>query len=221
MRDSIRILIAEDHQLVRKGLCALLEAKSVYDVVGEATNGVEAVELYGTLQPDVVLMDLLMPRMGGIEAIKQIRQQDPEARILVLTSFTDDKLVIEALQVGACGYLLKDSAPDELLRAIESVHAGYNAINPAVTEALLRQLNAPPGPQAEPDPLTGRELEVLVLVAKGFSNQDIGGRLKISSRTVGTHISNMLEKLALENRTQLALHALRQGLAQLEPGEDS
>lgn len=211
----IRILIVDDHAIVREGLRAMLEAKLGFEVVGEAAAGEEAVELNKTLSPDVILMDLVMPGMGGIAAIREIKRQTPAARILVLSSFSDDMQIVESLRAGAQGYMLKASMPADLIDAIRAVYTGQAAINPSVASKLIRslsQVNAEPEPQ---DLLTEREIEILKLVAEGLSNQDIGERGQISERTVGTHISNMLTKLNLENRTQLALFALRHGLASL------
>jgi NarL family two-component system response regulator LiaR len=214
--DSIRILIADDHDLVRKGLTSLMTAKPGMEVVGEAADGVEAVHLARSLRPDVILLDLVMPRKGGIEAIKEIKQENPNARILVVTSFAEDERVFPAIKAGALGYLLKDSSPQELLRAIRDVYQGKSSLHPTIAFKVIRELNRPPEdlPPTE-QPLTEREVEVLKLVAQGLSNREIGMELVISERTVGNHISNILDKLHLANRTQAALYALREGLASL------
>jgi NarL family two-component system response regulator LiaR len=212
---KIRILIADDHAVVRKGLLALIQTEEGMEIIGEAADGAEAVELAETLSPDVILLDLVMPRMDGIEAIGKIRQNDPEARILVLTSFSEDEKVLTAIEVGAMGCLLKDATPDELLRAIRDVHQGRSALNPEIAQKLIRRMRKtePPKPVEE---LTARETEVLRCIARGLSNRDIGDKLFISEPTVRTHVSNILMKLELPNRTQAALFAVREGLVTLE-----
>jgi NarL family two-component system response regulator LiaR len=212
---KIRILIADDHAVVRKGLLALIQTEEGMEIIGEAADGAEAVELAETLSPDVILLDLVMPRMDGIEAIGKIRQNDPEARILVLTSFSEDEKVLTAIEVGAMGCLLKDATPDELLRAIRDVHQGRSALNPEIAQKLIRGMRKtePPKPVEE---LTARETEVLRCIARGLSNRDIGDKLFISEPTVRTHVSNILMKLELPNRTQAALFAVREGLVTLE-----
>jgi NarL family two-component system response regulator LiaR len=185
--------------------------------VGEAEDGVEAVLKAHSLQPDVILMDLVMPRKDGIEAIREIKGENPRARILVLTSFAEDEKVFPAIRAGALGYLLKDSSPQELVRAIRDVHRGESSLHPTIARKLVRELRQQP-PELPPTekPLTERELEVLCLVARGLSNQQVGTKLDISERTVGTHVSNILSKLHLANRTQVALYALQEGL--VDPG---
>lgn len=216
MAELIRVLVADDHFVVRQGLVALLVPRNGMEVVGEAANGREAVELAEALQPDVILMDLIMPEMDGTAAIARIKAQNPAARILVLTSFAEDDKVFPAIKTGALGYLLKDSTPAELLQAIRSVHRGEASLHPTIARKLIRELSAPP-PGLPPaiEPLTEREVDVLRLVAQGLSNDDIATRLVVSERTVRTHVSHILEKLHLANRTQAALYALRQGLARL------
>jgi NarL family two-component system response regulator LiaR len=213
MTETIRILIADDHAIVREGLRALISTKPDMELVGEAADGVEAVLKARSLQPDVILLDLVMPRKDGIEAIGEIKQENPEARILVLTSFAEDEKVFPAIQAGALGYLLKDSSPQELLKAIREVYRGESSLHPTIARKLIRELHRPPGslPPTE-EPLTEREVEVLSLVARGLSNQEIADRLVVSERTVRTHVSNILGKLHLANRTQAALYAVREGL---------
>lgn len=215
MSDSIRILVADDHVVVRQGLRAFISTEPGLEVVGEGKDGVEAVELAATLHPDVILLDLLMPRMGGIEAIEAIKRNDPEARILVITSFDDDERVFPAIKAGALGYLLKDSSPQELIHAIYNVYHGEVTLHPTIALKVIRELREPPDLPPTDDPLTEREVDVLKLVAQGLSNQEIAESLVISERTVGTHVSNILNKLHLANRTQAALYALREGLADL------
>jgi NarL family two-component system response regulator LiaR len=213
MTETIRILIADDHAIVREGLRWLIDTEPGMELVGEAADGVEAVLKTRSLQPDVILLDLVMPRKDGIEAIGEIKGENPEARILVLTSFAEDDKVFPAIQAGALGYLLKDSSPQELLKAIREVYRGESSLHPTIARKLIRELHRPLGslPPTE-EPLTEREMEVLSLVARGLSNQEIADRLVVSERTVRTHISNILGKLHLANRTQAALYAVREGL---------
>jgi NarL family two-component system response regulator LiaR len=213
------VLIVDDHELVRQGFRALLAVKPGVEVVGEAADGFEAVELARSLRPDVILMDLVMPRKGGIEAARDITAEDPEARILVITSFDEDERVYQAIKAGALGYLLKDSSPDELMRAIIDVRHGRLSLHPNIAGALIHELNQPREMPLTSDPLTAREVDILILVAKGWSNQEIADHLVISERTVGAHVSNILGKLHLANRTQAALYALRTGLTDLTPEE--
>jgi two-component system, NarL family, response regulator LiaR len=215
--EAIRVLIADDHHVVRGGLRALLDTEEDIEVVGEASDGIEAVLKTRSLQPDVVLLDLVMPRKNGIEAIQDIKHEDPDARILVLTSFSDDEKVFAAIKAGALGYLLKDSSTQELIQAIRDVYRGESSLHPAIARKLIRELNRPVTnlPKTD-DPLTEREVEVLVFVARGYSNQEIADALIISERTVRTHVSNILSKLHLANRTQAALYALKEGLATLD-----
>jgi NarL family two-component system response regulator LiaR len=216
MSEQVRVLIADDHAIVRKGIRALLTTETDIVVVGEAENGREAVAEVERLSPDIVLMDLVMPEMDGIEAIRQIKSRQSEVRILVLTSFAADDKVFPAIKAGALGYLLKDSSPEELVRAIHQVYRGESSLHPMIARKLLQELSRPADQPPCPEPLTERELEVLQLVAQGRSNQDIADYLVISEATVRTHVSNILGKLHLASRTQAALYALRQGLASLE-----
>jgi NarL family two-component system response regulator LiaR len=213
--EMIRILVADDHAVVRKGLLALIQTEEGMEVVGEAAHGAEAVELAAALHPDVILLDLVMPRMDGIEAIRGIRQNDPEARILVLTSFSEDEKVLTAIEVGAMGCLLKDATPEELLRAIRDVHQGRSALNPRIATKLIQRMQKTE-PRKPIEELTSRESEVLRCIALGLSNKEIGDKLFISEPTVRTHVSNILMKLGLPNRTQAALFAVREGLVTLE-----
>jgi len=214
MAKPIRILIADDHTLVRAGLRALLDSEPGMEVVGEAADGIDAVERAGALTPDVILLDLVMPRKDGIEAITEICQANPNARILVLTSYTDDDKVFPAIKAGALGYLLKDSEPHELLQAIRSVYAGEPSLAPTIARKLMRELQQPPNLPPAEQPLSEREVQVLRLVAQGLSNKEIADRLVVSERTVRAHVSNILNKLHLANRTQAALYAIREGLSQ-------
>jgi two-component system, NarL family, response regulator LiaR len=216
MNQPIRVLIVDDHAIVRKGIRALLATEHDIEVIGEAGDGSEAVGQVQAFCPDVILMDLMMPKMDGIEAIGQITAQQPGVRILVLTSFAADDKVFPAIKAGALGYLLKDSGPQELVRAIHQVWRGEPALEPSIALKVLTELSHPPKKPPTPDPLTGRELDVLRLVAEGRSNREIAELLVITEMTVRTHMSNILSKLHLASRTQAALYALREGLASLE-----
>lgn len=216
---AIRILIADDHAVVREGLKALIDTEAGLEVVGEAADGEEAAFKARLLKPDVILMDLVMPRKDGIEATREIKQDDPEARILVLTSFAEDQRIMSAIKAGALGYLLKDSSPQELLRAIRDVYRGESSLHPAVAHKLIEEVRGP-AEASGVELLTEREIEVLRLVAQGLSNRQIAKKLFISERTVRTHVSNILRKLHLESRTQAALYALREGLASTEEAEE-
>ena len=213
MTDSIRVLVVDDHAVVREGLRALVDVEPGMEWVGEAADGVEAVQRARSLRPDVILMDLVMPRMGGIEAISEIKREDPDARILVLTSFDEDDKVFPAIKGGALGYLLKESSARDLLQAIRDVWRGEPTMHPSIARKLMRELQRPPALPLAEEPLTLREVEILRLVARGLSNQEIADELVLSERTVRTHVSNILSKLHLANRTQAALYALREGLA--------
>lgn len=218
---DIRVLVADDHAIVREGLRWLITTEPGMELVGEAADGDEAVQKARALQPDVILLDLVMPQADGVEAIGKIRHENPDARILVLTSFADDEKVFAAIRAGALGYLLKDSLPKDLLQAIRDVHRGELVMQPAIAHKLMRELQrsarlSPEAPLTQ-EPLTEREVEVLSLVARGLSNQEIAKGLEISERTVRTHVSNILDKLHLTNRTQAALYALREGLTR--PGK--
>jgi len=211
----IRILIVDDHAIVREGMRALIEGKDDMTLIGEAANGEEAVSQARTLKPDVTLMDLVMPHKNGIQAIQEIRRENPAARILVLTSFAEDDQILAAIKAGALGYLLKDSSPKELIEAIRCVHRGESSLHPVVARKLILGLGKEQRPEPQESELTDRELEVLKLVATGLSNQQIAEKLCIGEGTVRFHISNILSKLHLENRTQAALYALREGLVSL------
>ncbi len=215
----IRVAVVDDQELVRSGFVVLLRASPGIEVVGEAGDGVEAVELARRTSPDVVLMDVRMPRMDGLEATRAILA-DPSAattRVLVLTTFDDDELVLEALRSGASGFLLKDTRPTQLLEAIEVVAAGEGLLHPRVTRRLIERFAALPAERspraAQDDGLTGREREVLVEVARGLSNQEIGERLHLGYGTVKTHVSHLLTKLDCRDRAQLVMHAYESGLA--------
>jgi NarL family two-component system response regulator LiaR len=214
--ETIRILIADDHAIVRRGLRTLIASEPGMEVVGEAGDGAEAVQKARALLPDVILMDTVMPRQSGLEAIQEIKADDARARILVLTSFAEDEQIFPAVKAGALGYLLKDSSPDQLLEAIYDVYRGEPSLHPAIALKLMRELNRPSDLPPTEDPLTEREVEVLRLVARGMTNQEIAETLTISDRTVANHVGNILGKLHLANRTQAALYALRERLVGLD-----
>jgi len=213
MTDPIRILIVDDHEIVRKGIRALLATKRDILVAGEAKDGAEAIVQAHTLQPDVILMDLMMPKMNGIQATREITASMPAARILILTSFAADEQVFPAIKAGALGYLLKDSGTQELIQAIRQVYRGEPSLDPAIARKVLFELSTPPQKPLTADPLTARELEILRLVAQGKSNKEISGQLVIAEETVHTHVSNVLNKLHVASRTQAALYALKEGIA--------
>jgi two-component system, NarL family, response regulator LiaR len=208
----IRILIVDDHAVVRQGLRMFLGLDPELEIIGEAMDGKQAIETAHRLQPDVVLMDLLMPIMDGVTAIGIIRRELPDTEVIALTSVLEDQAVIGAIRAGAIGYLLKDTESDELIRAIKAAANGQVQLSPKAAARLLREVRAPESPEA----LTEREVEVLRLLAKGFSNKEIAQDLVIGEKTVKTHVSNILSKLNLTSRTQAALHAARIGLVELE-----
>lgn len=213
---AIRLLIVDDHLLVRRGIRALLAEVPDMQVVGEACNGREGVERADELRPDVILMDLMMPEMDGIQAIREITSRWREARILALTSFSGDDKVFPALKAGAVGYLLKDTDSSELVRAIRRVCRGEASLHPAIARKVLLEFHDRPAAAPELEPLTDRETEVLHLVAKGMGNKDIAANLCVSPATVRTHVSNILAKLHMANRVQATLYALRKGISRLE-----
>jgi DNA-binding NarL/FixJ family response regulator len=220
MSEVIRVYIADDHPIVRRGIKQLLGTEGNIEVVGEATNGREAIADMDKLKPDIVLMDLVMPVMDGIEAIRQIKAGHPSIQILVLTSFATDDKVFPAIKAGALGYLIKDTGPDELVRAIRQVHQGQPTLHPSIAQKLLKELTLTSEQPPSPDPLTEREVEVVKLIARGLSNYEIAETLVVSVATVYTHVSRILDKLHLASRTQAALYALREGLASLYEEED-
>ena len=209
---SVRVLVVDDHAIVRRGIRALLSEAGGFEVVGEADNGQAAVLRAQETEPDVILMDLLMPVMDGIEATRLIIDQQPNVRILVLTSFSADNKVFPAIKAGAAGYLLKDTSPDELVTAIRQVHRGEVSLHPTIARRLLSEIARPAELQPAPETLTDREMTVLRLIAQGLSNQEIADRIVVSEATVRAHVSHVLGKLHLANRTQAALYAVREGL---------
>jgi DNA-binding NarL/FixJ family response regulator len=216
MPETIRILIVDDHPVVRAGLHAFLTLNSGIEVVGEAVDGPEAIAKAHELQPDIVLIDMVMPGEGGLAAIKAIRRENTGIRILVLSSFGEDERVFPAIKAGALGYMLKDSSPQELLTAIRQVYKGQSCLDSTIARELMHELAAVSDATHSARPLTDRELEILGHVARGLSNQEIAVTLSISERTVRTHVSNILDKLHVSNRTQATLYALRERLTNLE-----
>jgi two-component system NarL family response regulator len=204
----IRILVVDDHHIVRQGLVALLSTVPDFEVVAEAGDGTEAVDLHRKLRPDITIMDLRLPRMSGVDAIIAIRAESSQARFIVLTTFDGDEDIYRALQAGAKGYLLKGMNADELTDAIRSVHSGRTRIPSVIAERLAERVSG--------TELTTREIEVLRLIVQGFSNKEIGNQLHISEATVKTHINNLLSKLGVSDRTQAATTALQRGLVHLE-----
>lgn len=214
---TIQVLLTDDHAIVRKGVRALLATERDIRVIGEACDGLEAVRQAKALSPDIVLMDLVMPNLDGIEATRQITASLPRTRVLVLTSFAADEKVFPAIKAGALGYLLKDSGPEELIQAIRNVYRGQSSLEPSIARKVLLELSNPPTKQSlTGELLTERELEVLRLVAKGCCNKEIAARLSVSELTVRTHVSKILSKLHLASRTQAALYALQKGITSLE-----
>ncbi len=205
---TIRILLVDDHSVVRQGLRMFLSLDPELEVVGEAADGAEALQRVRELQPDVVLMDLLMPVMDGVTAIGAIRREHPDVEVIALTSVLEDALVIGAVRAGAIGYLLKDTHADELCRAIKAAAAGQVQLSPQAAARLMREVRAPESPEA----LTERETDVLRLLAQGRANKEIAALLQIGEKTVKTHVSNILAKLNVQSRTQAALYAVRIGL---------
>ena len=210
--ETIAVLIVDDHEVVRRGLRSFLESQGDIEVVGEAADGAEAIEKVQDLLPDVVLMDLVMPGMDGIDAIRKVSQICPSSRVLVLTSFSEDDKVFPAIKAGANGYLLKDVAVEDLARAIRSVAGGEFLLHPEVAGKVLDEFREKPKEITPLSDLTPREIEVLGLIAKGYSNKEIANSLLIAIRTVKAHVSNILSKLHAMDRTQAALYAVRQGL---------
>ncbi|MFP5225079.1 MAG: response regulator [Actinomycetota bacterium] len=218
-QDAIRILVADDHELFRSGLAMMLSSEDGIEVVGEAGDGAEAVRLAVEHVPDVILMDVRMPKRSGIEATQQIREEVPSARILMLTVSDEEADLYDAVKSGATGYLLKDASIDEVLDAIKSVQAGQSTISPSMASKLMAEFSAITKKQtqkSQPGPkVTDREMEVLQLVAKGMSNREIAKALFISENTVKNHIRNILEKLQLHSRMQAVYYAVREGLIEI------
>lgn len=208
----IKVLIADDHHVVRRGLLFFLKTQKDINVIGEATNGREAVEMTAQLRPDIVLMDLVMPEMDGIQATKRIKEQFPKTEVLMLTSFSDRDHVIPAIEAGAAGYQLKDIEPDDLVESIRKIMRGENTLHPQATSQLMKGREPRVVPPHELYPLTPREQDVLSELTKGKSNREIASSLFVTEKTVKTHISNIFSKLHVQDRTQAALYAVKHGL---------
>ncbi|HZB85721.1 MAG TPA: response regulator transcription factor [Gaiellaceae bacterium] len=215
MAEPIRVLIVDDHAVVREGLQAFLELQAGIEVAGQAADGEDAVEAAARLRPDVILMDLVMPRLDGVAAMRSLRESVPDARVIVLTSFLDDDKLLPALRAGAAGYLLKNAEPREVARAVRAAHAGEALLDPVVAARLVETL-ATAGADEPLDRLTPREREVLVLIGRGFPNKRIARELELSEKTVKTHVGHVLAKLGVGDRTQAAVVAVRAGL--VDPG---
>jgi DNA-binding NarL/FixJ family response regulator len=217
MENLIKVLVVDDHAVVRKGLSALLTSKYNIEVIGEAADGVEAVDSARVLEPDVILMDMVMPRKNGLEAIAEIKGENPDTRIIVLTSFSEDIQVVAAIKAGAAGYVMKDASPDELVHTIHSAYLGNLTLSADMFQLVMSASDSDPSKRALDESLTEREVDVLRELARGGSNQQIAKALSVSTTTVRTHVSSILSKLGLENRTQAALYANDAGL--LSPEE--
>ena len=212
MTDPIRVLIADDHPIVRQGMGIVIGAEVDLQLIGQASNGEEAVRLAQELDPDVIVIDLQMPVKDGLAAIEEIKYDGSPAQILVVTSFPDDDKVFSAIKAGASGYMLKDSTPEQLLEAIRTVHKGESALPPSIARKLMQEVRRTSTLPTTTDPLTPREIEVLKHLAQGATNREIAVDLSVSVRTVTTHVRNILDKLHLANRTQAALYAVEHGI---------
>ena len=209
---AIRVMLADDHTIVREGFRSLIEGEEDMEVIGEASDGRDAVKLTGKLQPDVVIMDLLMPGgMDGIETTHRVRAITPHTQVVVLTAHTDDARVVAALRAGAIGYVRKDAKPEILLAAVQAAARGQSLLDPAIADSVLHELESSPGHD-----LTGREMEVLRLLAHGRTNREIATDLIVGEETIKTHVGNILAKLHLAHRTQVVIHALKQGMISLD-----
>lgn len=215
---TINVLVAEDHTIVRKGICSLIDGKGDIQVVGEAEDGRKAIDKAGTLLPDVILMDITMPHLNGLEATRQIKKLFPQIKILALTMYTNEEYILQILQAGASGYVVKQAAPAELLSAIHAVYRGDSFLSPSISKTIIDEYlrhTAPVAP-VEQEKLTDREREVLQLIAEGYSNREIADKLNLSVKTVGVHRSNIMKKLEIHSVTDLVKYALRKGIIRLE-----
>ena len=210
---KIRVLLVEDQAVVREGVAAILSYQKDIEVVGQAKDGIEAIELLKQTKPDVVLLDLVMPRQDGLQTIPIIKEIMPEAHVLILTSFADNDRVYQAIKLGAEGYMLKDATHEQLLQGIHDVAAGEASIYPSIAIRVIRDINNPPELMFTTDPLTPRELDTLRNIANGLSNQEIAQKLFVQESTVAKYVSSILNKLQLANRTQAALYALKKGIS--------
>ena len=214
--EPISVFLVDDHQVVRQGLRDFLELQDDIDVVGEASSGIEAVQHVKQLLPDVVIMDLVMPEIDGVETTRRVKAISPSTQVIVLTSFADDDKVFPAIKAGAISYLLKDVSPLELARAVRAAKRGEAVLHPEVAAKLMQEFSAPRADEQQAEALTEREMDVLRLIARGHSNREIAEALIISEKTVKTHVSNILSKLHLADRTQAAIYALRQRLVPMD-----
>jgi DNA-binding NarL/FixJ family response regulator len=216
--NKITVLVAEDHTIVRKGICSLIDGKADLQVVGEAEDGREAIEKVVALSPDVVLMDITMPQLNGLEATRQIKKMFPQIKILALTMYTNEEYILQILQAGASGYVVKQAAPAELISAIHAVYRGDSFLSPSISKTIIDEYlkhTAPTSPM-EHEKLTDREREVLQLIAEGYANREIADKLNLSVKTVGVHRTNIMEKLEVHNVTDLVKYALRKGIISLD-----
>src|SRR5512136_776832 len=213
--NKIRILVVDDQTVVREGLAAILANYSDIEVVGQASDGIQALELVRQTKPNVILLDMVMPGLDGLDTIPKIREISPSARILVVTSFAESDRVYQAIKAGALGYILKDATRDQLLLAIRDVAQGRASLQPSIAVKLIQEINHPSETNYTADPLTRRELETIRLIARGLSNQEIAAELVVNERTIAKYVSSILDKLHLANRTQAALYALREGISEL------
>ena len=213
---KIRLLLADDHKMVREGLKAFFAPTDDFEVVAEAADGLEAVEKASQTLPDVILLDLIMPNLDGIEAANRIKKKNPDTKIIIITSSLEESQVIASIKAGASGYLLKDSSPLEIEDAIKKVSRGETAFPSRITNIMVKELNKPSKPPSKCTTLTDRETEILKLIANGMSNQEIADQLFLSVWTVRTYVTGILDKLEVDNRTQATLYALREGLVNLD-----
>jgi DNA-binding NarL/FixJ family response regulator len=218
MDNKIRVLLADDHAVVRQGVCQFLVEEGDIEVVAEASDGAEAIQLVETHQPDVAVLDIRMPGMTGVEAARRIKERFPEVKILILTAYDDDPYVFALLEAGADGYVLKTSSGDELVRAVRTVNQGESALSPAIASKVVQQATSrkPEGAVDQVEPLTPRELDTLRLAAKGMTNRAIGHELGISHRTVQGHLASIYNKLIVNSRTEAVTEALRRGWIVIE-----
>ena len=219
MMAKIKVLLAEDHTIVRKGIRSLLDNEPDIEVIGEAEDGREAVEKVEELCPDIVLMDITMPRLNGLDASRQIKKMHPEVRVLVLTMYTNEEYILQLLQAGASGYLVKQSAPEELLSAIQAAYRGDTFLSPSISKTIVEEYLRHTEKTVQDDSyasLTIREREVLQLITEGYSNREISETLHISVKTVGVHRVNLMEKLGIHNTTELVKYAIRKGIISLD-----
>jgi NarL family two-component system response regulator LiaR len=212
---KIRLLVVDDHTVVREGLAAILANYPDIEVIGQAADGIQAVEIIKKEKPDVVLLDMMMPNQDGLTSIPKIKEASPNTRILVVTAFAENDMVYQAIKAGALGYILKDATRDQLLQAVRDVDQGRASLQPSIAVKLIQEINHPTELLYTADPLTRRELETIRLIARGLSNQEIADELVVNERTIAKYVSSILDKLQLANRTQAALYALREGITGL------